>query len=119
MYSLYILLLGGDIQCQGTAKEPAVIYGNGINMIEIIVKAKIMDKIPEKIPVEMTKDEIKKVFYCHSLSDLYYTGYVYSIIIITHSVYHQTNRKTDTGKTLTQRPVFFGHFRNTIPNHLW
>lgn len=62
MYSLYILLLGGDIQCQGTAKEPAVIYGNGINMIEIIVKAKIMDKIPVKIPVEMTKDDIKTYF---------------------------------------------------------
>ncbi len=38
----------------------------------------------------------------------------------THRYYHQTNRKTDTGKTLTQWPVLVDHYNRAninIPVH--
>ena len=64
-YDKFGYLAGLNIQYQGTAKESAVIYGNGLNMIEVIVKVKIMDKNDDQIPVEMTKDEMEKsIFLC-------------------------------------------------------
>ncbi|WP_224654029.1 NlpC/P60 family protein [Pectobacterium versatile] len=62
-YDKFNYLAGLNIQYQGTAKESAIIYGNGLNMIEVIVKVKIMDS--GTAPIEMTNDEMKNsIFLC-------------------------------------------------------
>ncbi|GEM_PF-1711277 len=58
-------LAGLKIEYPGTARESAVIYGNGLNMIEVRVKVKIMNCRDPSTPVEMTKDEMEKnIFLC-------------------------------------------------------
>ncbi len=42
-YSDFGYFAGLKIEYPGAAKEPAVIYGNGLNMVEVLVKVKIMN----------------------------------------------------------------------------
>lgn len=64
-YSDFGYLAGLKIEYPGTAKESAVIYGNGLNMVEVLVKVKIMNYREPSAPVEMTKDEMEKsIFLC-------------------------------------------------------
>ncbi|MGP3051496.1 NlpC/P60 family protein [Serratia ureilytica] len=67
-YDKFDYLAGLNIHYQGTSKESAIIYGNGLNMIEVIVKVKIMDggtNSTPPAPIEMTNSEMKNsIFLC-------------------------------------------------------
>ncbi|OAT38668.1 NlpC/P60 family protein [Proteus myxofaciens] len=64
-YDKFDYLAGLNIQYQGTAKGSAIIYGNGLNMIEVIVKVKIMDSGINSTPIEMTNNEMRNsIFLC-------------------------------------------------------
>lgn len=64
-YSDFDYLDGLKIEYQGTKEKHAVIYGDGRDMVEVIVKVKIMNSALPSTPVEMTKDEMRNsIFLC-------------------------------------------------------
>ncbi len=56
-YDKFDYLAGLNIHYQGTSKESAIIYGNGLNMIEVIVKVKIMDGGTNSTPPRSNRDD--------------------------------------------------------------